>query len=116
MGLIELNNIRIFSNHGCMEEELKIGSEYRIDLTAQTDLKKSSYSDKLDDTVNYVLLNTIVKEEMAIRSKLLEHVAQRILTRIKSELPKINAAKVRICKINPPVNGNVESVCIVMEF
>ena len=82
MGTIKLQNIRTFSFHGCLEEEARIGSDYRVDLEIKTDLRKSSMSDDLKDTVDYVLLNKIVVEEMAIRSKLLEHVAQRIVTRI----------------------------------
>ena len=34
------------------------------------------------DTVDYVDLNRIVVEEMAIRAKLLEHVAKRIMDRV----------------------------------
>jgi dihydroneopterin aldolase len=45
-------------------------------------------SDDLNDTVDYVLLNKIVVEEMEIRSHLLEHVAQRIITRIFGEIQK----------------------------
>ena len=82
MGTIKLQNIRTFSFHGCLEEEGKIGSDYRIDLEIKTDLRKSSTTDELKDTVDYVLLNKIVVEEMDIRSKLLEHVAHRIITRV----------------------------------
>jgi dihydroneopterin aldolase len=54
----------------------------------KTDLRKSCLSDDLNDTVDYVLLNKIVVEEMEIRSHLLEHVAQRIITRVFSEIQK----------------------------
>ncbi|MFM6937914.1 MAG: dihydroneopterin aldolase, partial [Aquirufa sp.] len=67
MGTIKLQNIRTFSFHGCLEEEARIGSDYRVDLEIKTDLRKSSMSDDLKDTVDYVLLNQIVVEEMAIR-------------------------------------------------
>ena len=69
MGTIKLQNIRTFSFHGCLEEEAKIGSDYRVDLEIKSDLRKSSVTDELKDTVDYVLLNKIVVEEMAIRSK-----------------------------------------------
>ena len=39
MGIIKLTNIRTFSYHGCLEEEAKIGSNYRVDLTIKTNLK-----------------------------------------------------------------------------
>ena len=72
MGVIEVKNIKIYTNHGCLEEEAKIGSEYRVDIKVNADLSKSSKTDDLLDTVDYVHLNKIAFEEMAIRYKLLE--------------------------------------------
>ena len=114
MGIIQVNNIKLYAYHGCLEEEAKIGSEYRVDVEVKADLKKSSKTDELIDTVDYVHLNHIVKEEMAIRSKLLEEVAQRILNRFFNELPTIKKAKVSVAKINPPIGGNVEEVAIIL--
>lgn len=115
MGTIKLKNIRTFSFHGCLEEEGRIGSDYTVDLEVKTDLRKSSVSDNLEDTVDYVVLNRIVVEEMAIRSKLLEHVAHRIITRIFREIPSISRIVLAVSKINPPIGGDVEAVTIEME-
>ena len=115
MGTIKLQNIRTFSFHGCLEEEGKIGSDYRVDLEIKTDLRKSSLSDDLNDTVDYVLLNKIVEEEMAIRSKLLEHVANRIITKIFKEIPSVSRIILAVSKLNPPIGGDVEAVTIEME-
>ncbi|HMK06298.1 MAG TPA: dihydroneopterin aldolase [Flavobacterium sp.] len=115
MGNIKLKNIRTFSFHGCLEEEGKIGSDYTVDLEIKTDLRKSSVSDNLEDTVDYVMLNRIVVEEMAIRSKLLEHVAHRIIARIFKEIPAISRIILAVSKVNPPIGGDVESVTIEME-
>ena len=112
MGKIILNNIRIFSNHGCLIEEGLIGSDYRVDLKISLDLKKPIQTDELDDTVNYVHLNQIVTEEMAIRSKLLEHVAGRILKRIFLELPKTKKVTIKVTKLNPPIGGDVAGVSV----
>jgi len=114
MGVIKVKNIRVYAYHGCLDEEGKIGSEYRVDLTVKADLKKSALSDKLNDTVDYVHLNKIVKEEMAIRSKLLETVANKILERILQEIPLVQKATVDVSKINPPIGGNVAMVTIKM--
>ena len=81
MGKIQVNNIKLYANHGCLEEEAKIGSWYRVDVQVSANLDKSSITDNLNDTVDYVHLNYVVKEEMSIRSKLLEEVARRILDR-----------------------------------
>jgi len=112
VGSITLKNIKIYAYHGCLQEEKKIGSDYRVDLKIHADLTNSAHSDLLADTVDYVHLNLIVKEEMALRSKLLEHAAERILTRILKELPLVNKAIVDVSKINPPIGGNVQMVTI----
>lgn len=112
MGLVKLKNIKVYAYHGCLVEEKKIGSDYRVDLIIKADLTESAISDRLADTVDYVHLNHIVKEEMAIRSKLLEHVAERILVRILDEIPLVQKATVDVSKINPPIGGNVELVTI----
>ena len=115
MGIIRLKNIRVFSNHGCLVEEAKIGSDYRVDLEIKADLRKSAETDELSDTVDYVHLNRIVVEEMAVRSKLLEHVAQRIIFRVFEELPMVSKILLEVSKINPPIGGDVELVTIIME-
>ncbi|SEK79178.1 dihydroneopterin aldolase [Aquimarina amphilecti] len=112
MGLITLKNIKIYAYHGCLVEEKKIGSDYRVDLKIKANLNTSASTDNLSDTVDYVHLNHIVKEEMAIRSKLLEHAAERILSRILKELPLVDKATVDVSKINPPIGGNVQMVTI----
>lgn len=112
MGIIKVQNIRLYAYHGCLVEEGKIGSDYRVDVKVKSDLSKSTKTDELADTVDYVHLNKIVKEEMAIRSKLLEHVADRILDRILKEIQLVKVAYVSVSKINPPIGGNVEKVTV----
>ncbi len=114
MGIIRLENIRLYAYHGCLEEEGKIGSDYRVDVKTKADLKRPASTDSLKDTVDYVHLHHIVKEEMAIRSKLLETVAQRIVNRMLAELP-IEKAVVKISKINPPIGGDVRSVSVSLK-
>jgi dihydroneopterin aldolase len=115
MGTIKLKNIRTYSYHGCLIEEGKIGSDYAVDLEIKTDLRKSCLSDNLKDTVDYVLLNKIVEEEMAIRSHLLEHVGHRIISRIFKEIPSVSRILLSVAKLNPPIGGDVESVAIELE-
>ncbi|WP_417884607.1 dihydroneopterin aldolase [Zunongwangia sp.] len=112
MGSITLKNIKVFAYHGCLEEEGKIGSEYRVDLKIKGDLSQSAKTDLLKDTVDYVHLNSIVKEEMAIRAELLETVVARINTRVLKEIPKVQKVKATVSKINPPICGDVEMVSV----
>ncbi|WP_417291518.1 dihydroneopterin aldolase [Corallibacter sp.] len=114
MGIIKVENIRVFAHHGCLKEETKIGSDYRVDLEIKANLQTSAVTDQLQDTVDYVLLNRIVREEMQQPSHLLETVAKRILTRIFKEDALVSKATVWVRKLNPPIGGDVEMVTIKM--
>ncbi len=114
MGTIKVDNIRVFAHHGCLVQETKIGSEYRVDLEVKANLQPSAISDKLSDTVDYVLLNRIIREEMNVPTHLLETVAKRILTRIFNETHLVKKATVWVSKLNPPIGGDVEMVTIKM--
>jgi dihydroneopterin aldolase len=112
LGKIRLKNVRIHSNHGCLKEEMLIGSDYRVDLEISADLSQPANSDQLSETVDYVHLNNIIKEEMTVRSNLLEHVAKRIIDRIFKEIKEVTEVEVEVAKINPPIGGDVESVSV----
>lgn len=107
MGKIELQGMRFFAHHGCFSEERTIGNYFIVDLEVEADLSTASVSDSLEDTLNYQLLFDIVKEEMAVPSDLLEHVAGRIIRRVRAVFPDICSGSVSISKINPPLGGEV---------
>lgn len=114
MGKVKISNIRVYAHHGCLSEESIVGSEYTVDVSVGTNLSKAWVSDELSDTVDYVHIHQIVKEEMQIASKLLEHVAKRIIDRILTEIALVDNVKVSVSKINPPIGGDVEKVTVVL--
>jgi dihydroneopterin aldolase len=112
---IEVNGIKIYAFHGCLPEEEKIGGHYVVDVMLNTNFSGAAINDELSKTVDYVLINHIVKEEMAIRSKLIEQVGQRIVNRIKREAKGIDFLRVKVTKLTPPINGDVDNVAIAIE-
>ena len=115
MGKIILKNVRCYSFHGCLKEEGLIGSEYLVSLKVTASLKKSVLSDRLSETVDYVLLNQIIKHEMAKPSKLLETVANRINKSVFKKDLRITKSIVTITKVCPPINGDVEGVSVKLK-
>ena len=115
MSTIRLKNIKIYAFHGCLVEEGKIGSDYLVNLSVKANLEKAAKTDRLKDTVDYVHLQKIVKNEMRDRSKLLEHVGQRIIDAIFDQIPLVHAVKVSVAKVNPPIGGDVAEVSVTME-
>jgi len=115
MGIIKVENIRVYAHHWCLKEETVIGSNYRVDVAVSANLDKSSKTDDLKDTVDYVTLNSIVVDEMGVPCKLLETVAQRIIARFLNECAEVDWASVSVSKLNPPIGGDVEKVTVMLE-
>jgi dihydroneopterin aldolase len=115
MSKIHINQIRVRANHGCWEEEAIIGGDYIVDVSLGLDFSESAKEDDLSKTADYVVVKEIVYREMAVRSKLIETVAHRILNSIKTEIPLVDKAVVKLTKLNAPMGGQVESVSVEVE-
>jgi dihydroneopterin aldolase len=114
MEKILIEGIKVYAYHGCLKEEALIGGNYVVDVTIEADLSKPSKTDKLNDTIDYVTVSEIVQKEMAVRSKLIEHVAKRISDKLKNKFPKAGSIEVKLTKLNPPIPGEVEKVTVII--
>ncbi len=114
MHQIIVEGINIYAYHGCLEEEGKIGCHYLVNISMDTNFTTAAETDDLTKTIDYVTVYQIAKQEMGIRSRLLEHVAQRIIVRLKKEFNSLQKVEVKVTKLNPPMNGHVERVSVVI--
>ncbi len=114
MNVIEVNGIRVYAYHGCMKEEAAIGGDFIVDVALHTNFNQASETDDLAKTLDYVRVNEIVIDEMKIRSDLIEHVGHRILQSLKKEFAPLEKVKVSVTKVNPPINGSVDNVRVVL--
>jgi len=115
MAWIALEQMEFWAYHGCFTEEQVIGTRFMLDLYIETDTSKAELSDDLNDTINYQSVYKVVKNEMQIPSKLLEHLGRRILTSVFTRFPKISYAKIKISKLNPALGGKIGSVSVNLE-
>lgn len=102
---IELVGLEFFAYHGVYSEEQKAGNNFIVNLSVEGDFTHAVQNDELTGTVDYEQLYAIIADEMLTRSKLLEHIAGRILTRISKEHPEIKEMSIAIEKLNPPISG-----------
>ena len=116
MVCIELKSMRFHSYHGTMEQERVTGNDYRIDLKISPNSCLATESDNIEDTINYADIFNLVKEEMAIPSQLIEHAAGRIIRRIKQNYPDISNITIRLAKINPPIQGEIEEAAVIISI
>jgi 7,8-dihydroneopterin aldolase/epimerase/oxygenase len=110
MGKIIMEGMEFFAYHGCYKEEQIIGTKFIVDLEATTDSSAAEASDHLKDTVSYVHIYQVIKNEMEQKSHLLEHVAGRIMASLKAGFPQLTSIDLKISKINPPVGGKMHKV------
>ena len=115
MNVVKVHGIRCYSLHGCLQEEKIIGGNYEVNVDLTCDFSCSAKSDDLSDTIDYVTVNEIVEKQMNIPSKLIETVAYRIIKKLKTTFPSLLKCKVEILKFNPPINGDVKYVSVIVE-
>jgi len=115
MALIAIENMEFHAFHGCFEEEQIIGNSFIVDIYMETDTEEAELSDDLDKTVNYADVFELIKKEMSVKSKLLEHVGRRIMNAVEQTYPQIEAIELKIAKMNPPIGGKVESVSLTLD-
>ena len=114
MGLITVEGIRIFGHHGHLPEEEKLGGHFVVSVWVTADTSKVEKTDDLNDTVDYVKIIEIVKEQMAIRSNMIEHPAKRIVDAILP-LHKVQKVKVEVEKIQPPIDAAFDKISVTAE-
>jgi len=114
MGKISLEGMEFYAHHGYHTDEIIKGNKFIVDLHFEIDFSNSAASDKLEETVNYEEIYNVIKEQMAIRSNLLEHAAQRILDVLKVKFPEIKNIELHFSKLNPRLEGIVQKASVMV--
>ncbi|MBI4647627.1 MAG: dihydroneopterin aldolase [Bacteroidia bacterium] len=114
MGLIHLEEMEFYAFHGLYKGEQTAGSKFLVNLTVETSLKEPAITDCLSNAVDYRMLYDAVKQAMSVKSKMLEHVAVRIIASVHKCFPKLKSITVKVSKINPSIEGKIKCVSISM--
>ena len=114
MSLITVEGIKVFSYHGHLKEEAILGGHFLVNVWVTVDTSKVEKTDNLTDTVDYVKVIEIVKEQMAIRADMIEVPAKRILDVILS-LNLVKKVKVEVEKIQPPIAADFNKISVTIE-
>lgn len=113
---IFVNDIQLHAYHGVMPQEQLTGNDYLVSVSAQYPIDKAITTDDVQHTLNYAMVYNIVKEEMGISSKLVEHVAGRIAQHLMKQFDSISAVRVRITKLNPPMGAQCAGAGVDIEM
>lgn len=113
---ITLTNVRFRALHGVLPQERRVGGDYLLTLRVGFDVSRAVQSDDVTDTLNYATLYEMARQEMAIPSQLLEHVAGRIGQRVLSEWPEVTTVDLTLTKENPPMGADCDGASVELHL
>lgn len=102
---ISVEGIELWCHHGVYDEEKLIGGKYTVDVRLKV-ADTTGEGDRIENTVNYEEVYRIVRQEMEIRSKLIEDAARRIARKIKS-IEGVEETEITVHKYNPAMGGKI---------
>ena len=107
-GYVFLKDVRFHAFHGVMPQERKVGADFLVNLRIGYPIERAMETDEVGDTLNYAEVYALVAEEMKQPSKLLEHVAGRIVRSICLHFSLATSIDLTLMKQNPPMGADAE--------
>ncbi|MDE7073673.1 MAG: dihydroneopterin aldolase [Odoribacter sp.] len=114
-GIIEIEKMEFFAYHGCFEAEQIVGNRFEVYTRLEYDCTAAAHSDDINDALSYQTAYEIIAREMMKPSHLLEHVGTRILDALYAAFPQLQYARIKICKMNPPLGGQIGCTAVTLE-
>lgn len=115
-GYISLRNVRFRAFHGVLPQERRVGGDFLVTVRVGYPLERAMETDNVDDTLDYSALYALVEREMAEPSKLLEHVAGRIVKAITTSFLEVTSVDLELTKLNPPMGADSEGAAVEVHF
>lgn len=115
-GTIEINKLKLFARHGVFREERELGNKFEVTVHLNYPIEHAMKSDDLAQTLNYAEVVDVIREVMSVPSLLLEHVAYRLHAAIMTRYPAVTGGTIRIAKLNPPIQAEMQDVAVKIEF
>lgn len=115
MHKIYLEQCRFKAKHGVFSEEKTIEGEFVVDVVLTTDFSKAASADDLEGTINYAEIYQVIEQEMLIPSRLLEHLADRVVNSIFKHSLQVKVVQLKVCKTHPPIKGEIGAVCVEIQ-
>ncbi len=112
--IIEVEGIRLRAFHGVSAQENKVGNIFVVSVGIRYAYKYMS--DEISDTINYADIIEIVKNDMSISSKLIEHAASRIHDSLIRKWNGITGGYIKIEKLHPPINDEIKSAAVTLKW
>ncbi len=100
---ITISALRLYCHHGAGAQERRVGNWFSFDITLHYDAGVAMQTDDVAQALNYAEIIDTVRNEAAIPSSLLEHLAARIRSALLTRHPQITSGSISVTKLAPPV-------------
>lgn len=108
---LRLHTMTFYAHHGVSAEERRRGQTFEMEVELALDLRAAGERDDLAYTVDYPEVYKVVQETTVERQfNLIEALAEAIATEILTRFPIVEAARVWVRKLSPPIGGLLDAV------
>ena len=113
---VHIDRMRLRAFHGLFPQERAVGNIFTVSLSVTFAVNEQQLeTDTIDGTVSYADLADIIREQMAVPSNLLEHVALRIIRQVR-QLTPCSTGTITIEKLTPPIPAAMQSAGITLTW
>lgn len=112
---IHLQKVKFFGCHGLDAGEEITGGEFEVNLTTNYIPVRIPIK-KIEETLDYTALLSIVRERMNRPADLLETLATEIATEIIAKFSIVTAVEISISKLHPPIQNFEGSVGVTFKI
>ena len=110
MDSIRIKNLKIPARHGVYEFEKEKDGTFELDIELYLPLLKAGESDRIEDTINYEdIISVVTKAFTDKQYALVEAAAQSVCDRLLNDF-KIDKITVRVRKPHAPIDADFETV------
>lgn len=99
---IKIENVKFFSFHGLFPEERVLGNEFTLSVSVDR-ISNKSFSENLEQSIDYGVLYSICSEVMLKPVDLLETICEQIVEKIQFICPDYQFIEISVTKDRPPL-------------
>ncbi len=111
---VKIEKIELRAAHGCYDLEKKIGGNFTVDIVLDIEDSGAVGADDVAQTVNYIEVYDIIREQMSIPSNIIENAAMRMIDAVYACFPQVRRVEVTLSKLAPPIGGKAANVSVTL--
>lgn len=114
---VSVDRLRLFARHGVSDQERRVGNLFEVSIAVECPSAiDGAASDDLSQTISYADLVEIIRSEMSLSSRLIEHVAWRIVRSVSAKLPAVTGGSVTVSKLTPPCGAEMAAASVTIAW